>query len=387
MLTRFDNFLGTTTTTQLVYCFFGRLYLGKGSLNISGTTINVFESFSSNVTVSAFNSTILSCLVSQINSIPTQGKILSWDNKRRTVRNKQNRFIMPNNKVNWGQAAVNNTNGFGSGASNNSSGWGGIHFTTYGHDETNLTGITQEVKDYINRVDQDGGVVENPNYLNQEYVKFLAYNPTLLNIPSAYAVSKAYSIIPSNGNGDLTWSRASTKTRINSDGNIEEVAINVPALDYSTGTQAWSLEPQRTNLITYSEQFDNAAWGKLGSTATPNTNIAPDGTMTADKLVEDNSTGNHQVSYSLSGLTIGQDLTVTIYAKADIRSQIGIDFVPYGNSVFDVQNGVVVSGSDASITDAGNGWYRCSVTRTLNQQVREFFTHYTMALLHTLETE
>lgn len=40
---------------------------------------------------------------------------------------------------------------------------------------------------------------------------------------------------------------------------------------------------QRSNLLTYSEQFDNAAWSKT-VTVTPNVGGAPDGNVTADKL-------------------------------------------------------------------------------------------------------
>lgn len=44
-------------------------------------------------------------------------------------------------------------------------------------------------------------------------------------------------------------------------------------------------EQQRTNLLTYSEQFDNAAWTKTASSSvTPNDAVAPDGVASADLL-------------------------------------------------------------------------------------------------------
>jgi hypothetical protein len=72
---------------------------------------------------------------------------------------------------------------------------------------------------------------------------------SLILTPTAYKDNKLYSVVPSNGNGDLTFTRATTATRINSSGVIETVASNVPRLDYSSGTASILLEPQRTNLL------------------------------------------------------------------------------------------------------------------------------------------
>ena len=62
-------------------------------------------------------------------------------------------------------------------------------------------------------------------------------------------------------------------------------ATNTPRLDYSTGAEAFLLEPQSTNLLTYSEDYSNVAWTKTGSASvTSNTTISPDGTQNADTL-------------------------------------------------------------------------------------------------------
>lgn len=74
-------------------------------------------------------------------------------------------------------------------------------------------------------------------------------NPSLAIIPSAYKVEKVYAVLPENGDGDGDFSRASTANRINKDGIIEEMAINVPRIDYSDGgCPVLLLEPQATNL-------------------------------------------------------------------------------------------------------------------------------------------
>ena len=73
---------------------------------------------------------------------------------------------------------------------------------------------------------------------------------SLVLTPNAYKSSKLYSIIPSNGNGDMTFTRAlSTATRINSSGFIETVNADVPRLNYTNGVANILLEPSRTNRL------------------------------------------------------------------------------------------------------------------------------------------
>jgi hypothetical protein len=145
---------------------------------------------------------------------------------------------------------------------------------------------------------------------------------SLVLIPSGIKDQKIYSVKPTDGTGDLTFSRASTATRVNASGLIEEVAGGVPRLDYLNSTcPKLLLEPQRTNVVPFSEQIDNAAWVKQNITVSPNTQTAPDGTLSADKLIVDNgvafsSTSNYCRTAALT-LTTGVVHTVSVYAKAD----------------------------------------------------------------------
>lgn len=74
---------------------------------------------------------------------------------------------------------------------------------------------------------------------------------SLVLTPNAVKDGKIYSIIPSNGNGDMTVVRATTATRVNSLGNIENVGLNVARLNYEMagGCPSILLEPQRTNRL------------------------------------------------------------------------------------------------------------------------------------------
>jgi hypothetical protein len=144
--------------------------------------------------------------------------------------------------------------------------------------------------------------------------------------------------------------------------------LDIPRIDYTGGgCPSILLEPQRTNLLTYSEQFDNAAWTKSASSITANTIVSPDGTVDADKLVEDTANTAHNINRS-QGVTTGASYAFTVYAKAAERSFFRFQsFNAIGdaeNAVFDLATGTIFSQSGTSastITPVGNGWYRCSV--------------------------
>ena len=111
----------------------------------------------------------------------------------------------------------------------------------------------------------------------------MAIAPSLAMIPSGYKAQKVYSAVPTNGDGDFDFARSTSATRVNKDGLIEEVAVNVPRLDYSDGgCPSLLLEPSRTNLIQYSEDFSQSYWNKINTGYSTNSLISPNGTLTAD---------------------------------------------------------------------------------------------------------
>ena len=129
------------------------------------------------------------------------------------------------------------------------------------------------------------------------------------------------------------------------------------------------------NLFTYTEQFDNAIWGKQsGITVTPNTTISPNGTLTADTLTG----GGASVGY-LTGTfsyTSGVAYTFSVYAKANATSLItillyGTNWNSGGGNIirtFNLSAGTSstggVSPENYGMIDCGNGWYRCWITKT-----------------------
>ena len=79
------------------------------------------------------------------------------------------------------------------------------------------------------------------------------------------------------------------------------------------------IEESRTNLTTYSEETDNTAWltsvtgGAL--TVTPNTTIAPNGSLVADTVAADSAITNGRLQQQVLGLTVGQSYTASVYVK------------------------------------------------------------------------
>lgn len=117
----------------------------------------------------------------------------------------------------------------------------------------------------------------------------------------------------------------------------------------------------KTNLIEYSERFNDSTWVKYGSNATPNATTAPDGTTTAEKLNEDNGNSFHRIRRPIASQTTG---TFSIYVKADERTKFEIGTSDTAViAVFDLSSESVTSGT-GTINSDGNGWYRCSVTGT-----------------------
>ena len=140
---------------------------------------------------------------------------------------------------------------------------------------------------------------------------------------------------------------------------IDSVSVKEVTGNHATQTTS-AKRPKlaaRYNLLTYSEQFDNGVWTKSNATVTANAVIAPDGTTTADKLVENAANAEHLVFQSI---TSGSN-TISVYAKAAERSWLRMGDSSGAKIWFDLANGTLGSADrPASIQPIGNGWYRCS---------------------------
>jgi len=196
--------------------------------------------------------------------------------------------------------------------------------------------------------------------------------PSIALIPSGYKANKVYSVLPENGDGDFAFTRASEATRINEEGLIETMANGIPRLDYGSGTcPSLLLEPQSTNVLTYSEDFGNAVWTTNGSaTITPNSGVSPDGTTTA-VLFDSVSGGPNRMQQLYTGTRTGQ-FTASMYAKK-VDSNKSTLRITEGGGIdkrvsFDFDNETIsddtTTPDDYGFEKLDNGWYRIWMTLT-----------------------
>ena len=124
-----------------------------------------------------------------------------------------------------------------------------------------------DVDDYNTRATADGGTIEGTSCAIALYNKQYELNPILSLIPSDYKATTLYTAKPNTAVGDFDVARAGIKTRTNNLLQLEEIAANVPALNYSTvgGCPHLNTEKAATNLLTYSNAFGNSYWTKSGA--------------------------------------------------------------------------------------------------------------------------
>lgn len=130
--------------------------------------------------------------------------------------------------------------------------------------------------------------------------------------------------------------------------------------------------PASVNLLTYTQEFDNAAWSKTNATITANSTAAPDGTSTADTMTDDATSGQHRIQQAISGAAAGTTYALSVYAKAGTHSFVQLLgtggsgtnawFTAIANlstgAITQTGNGASGTLTSSSITSVGNGWYR-----------------------------
>ena len=171
--------------------------------------------------------------------------------------------------------------------------------------------------------------------------------------------------------GFVTYTRAdasSCATYFDSAGVMQIAAANIPRKTYDPSTLALRgllIEEERTNLLTYSADFSNAAWAANNTTVTTNTTAAPDGTTTADTITVDVS-GSASRYQTVSCAALRYTFSVYLRAGTDSAASFGI----YQGS-WVAQTGVIISGpgtldggsSYQTITGLSSSeWTRVAVT-------------------------
>jgi hypothetical protein len=128
------------------------------------------------------------------------------------------------------------------------------------------------------------------------------------------------------------------------------------------------------NAALYSDQLDNAAWSKSGVSATANAATAPDGTSTAEAMVESNTNVQHYTVQSVSRASAVADVIFSGYFKRgsgtrDVRIISGDGGANYYDCYINLGTGAVTAlnafgtatNGRAFVVNAGNGWFHCAL--------------------------
>ncbi len=150
------------------------------------------------------------------------------------------------------------------------------------------------------------------------------------------------------------------------------ITDNVPRLDYTDSScPALKLEPQRSNLVPFSEHLESSDWAKTRCTIEDNSTTSPEGVVNASKMTSTDASE----SYIQDNLTTtGTKVTWSFFAKkGDLDYAHGLVWDLSANGCrqwFNLSTGAVggtttfgsgYSVDSATIEDYGNGWYRCAM--------------------------
>lgn len=220
--------------------------------------------------------------------------------------------------------------------------------------------IENDIDNFTDRITTDSGQFESIDTILPSLsgidTGLTASSPSLILTPNGYKETKLYSIKPYDGTGDFTVVRATTGTRVNSDGLVEVVPYN---------------------LLSYSQNY--SSWTKSNLTITDNSTLSPDGSMTGALVVEGTNSGLKFLMSPLYG-KVGTIHTASFFIKKNTRNwaylTFGWDGAGDRAAYFDLENGVIGNiegGVSPAILDIGNGWYRCSITGIMQNSAPRVF--------------
>jgi hypothetical protein len=165
----------------------------------------------------------------------------------------------------------------------------------------------------------------------------------------------------------VTFTRSgNTATRVNSSGYIESVNADIARFDFDPVTLACKgllIEEARTNVMTFSEDVSTFP-NKTNTTVSTDQINAPTNAQTADKIIETTATAQH-LMFKGNPVVSGTTYTCSVFFKKGERFKVRLRTLSSfaDNQVdFNLDNGTITAGSVGTITNYGNGWYRCTIT-------------------------
>lgn len=235
--------------------------------------------------------------------------------------------------------------------------WFNVSTGVVGTQQTNITGAIVSVGNGVYRI---SATLSNPFFGSGNTIKFAIHNADNTTSFAGDGVSGVY-----------VWGAQAEQTSTASTYKpTTSAAYYGLRLDYDsrlTGGPGYLVEEARTNLALRSQEFDNASWSKLRATVTANSAVAPDGTTTADTIVEDATAANSHTVFQAITFTAAT-YTYSIYLKYIATRAWARLSITDGTSNFigyvNIQTGTAgtLSNATMAIQNVGNGWYRVSIT-------------------------
>ena len=171
----------------------------------------------------------------------------------------------------------------------------------------------------------------------------------------------------------ITFTRDSVGTYIDENGVLKYASNNTPRFDhdpYTGESLGLLIEESRTNI----QPNSNAPYSFGGSELVWTTGLtAPDGTTTAVKLAATAVDTYHNISTNIYPSPFASTTyTYSMYAKSDGLNRFNFKGPNLTAVTFDLSTGTIVAGSGGTITPAGNGWYRCSITESTSNNFYQY---------------
>jgi hypothetical protein len=166
-----------------------------------------------------------------------------------------------------------------------------------------------------------------------------------------------------------------------SDGTIHTLSSGAVAQQYDSARGVFGIlvEPAATNLALRSEEFDDTSWTKTRASISADATTAPDGTFSAEELIEDSTaSADHRTAHVSITTVADTTYTFSVYLKANTRTEaqviVGDSDLShsYRTGVFNLGTGTFngagsAAGSGSTFVSQASealadGWYRVSVT-------------------------
>ena len=174
----------------------------------------------------------------------------------------------------------------------------------------------------------------------------------------------------------FSFSRASGATVVNQSGLIETVGSGEPRIDFLGNTKgALLLEPSRTNLTTYSQDFSQSVWGTWQSTKTLSNNINPKGTNGYYEISHTGSSSDNP-NTRLTNVSLNGSYTLSFFVKINQSRYISLSIEDYDgdrakvyfdtiNKTFTTISNVGSPITNTSYSEFSNDWIRISLSVNL----------------------